>query len=118
MISRTACASVECSSLARRLYALSESAASGSAGVCDEASEGEDWNACETQDTGSLLQPPLDGAARSPDCHQTHESRRYPKDHDDVAQDAERFWRAGSRCHRDQDQTKSDSDRRDDVERA
>ena len=93
-------------------------ASGGGAGVRDEASEGQDQNGCETEDDGSLLQPPFDGASSPPDCQQTSESRRYPKDHDDVANDAERPWRAGSRCHRDQDQTKSDSDRSDDVERA
>jgi hypothetical protein len=51
------------------------------------------------------------------DCHQTGQSRRYPGDQDETAQNAERVWRAGNRCHRDQDETKSDSDRGDDVER-
>jgi hypothetical protein len=43
---------------------------------------------------------------------------RYPKDHNDVAQDAEPLWCAGSRCDGDEDETKGDSDRSKDVERA
>jgi hypothetical protein len=93
-------------------------ASRGGAGVRDEASESQDQNACQTDDAGSLLQPRFDGASSWSDCHQTRESRRDPEDQDDGAKDAERLWRAGSRCHRDQDETKSDSDRREDVERA
>jgi hypothetical protein len=94
------------------------SASSGSAGICDEASEGQDKNARETDDDGSLLQPPFDDGVSVLDCHQTRQSRRYPSDQDEVAQSAERLWRAGNRCHRDQDETKGDSDRGDYVERA
>jgi hypothetical protein len=93
-------------------------APSGSAGVCDEASEGQDKNGRETADAGSLLQPPFDDGASALDCHQTRQSRRYPGDQDEIAQNAERLWRAGNRCHRNQYETKSDSDRGDDVERA
>jgi len=98
---------------------MSPTAQSGrGAGVGDEASEGQQKYARESYEARSLLQPPFDGASSSPDCHETRESRRNPEDQDDVAQHAERLWRAGSRCHRDQDETKSDSDRSDDVERA
>lgn len=95
---------------------MSGSASSGSAGVCDEASEGYDKNPRETDKAGSLLQPPIDDGVSAPDGQQTRQSRRYPRDQDDVAQDADRFWRAGCRCHRDQDETKGDSDRSDEVE--
>ena len=94
------------------------SASSGTAGVCDEASEGQDKNARESDDAGSLLQPPFDDGPSASDPQQTRQGRRYPSDHNDVAQDAERLGRAGCRCHRDQDETKGDSDRSDDVERA
>jgi hypothetical protein len=98
---------------------MSPTAQSGrGAGVGDEASEGQQKYARESYEARSLLQPPFDGASSSPDCHETRESRRNPEDQDDVAQHAERLWRAGSRCHRDQDETKSDSDRSDGVERA
>ena len=65
-----------------RFKRLSGNASGGSEGVCDEASKGQ----------------------------QTRQSRRYPSDQDDVAQDADRLWRAGCRCRRDQDETKGDSD--------
>jgi hypothetical protein len=96
---------------------LSGSASSGSAGVCDEASEGQDKNSRETDNAGFLPQPPIDDGASVPDCQQTRQGRRYPGDQDDVTQDADRLWCAGCRCHRDQDETKGDSDRSDDVER-
>ena len=51
-----------------------------------------------------------------PNGQQTRQSRSYPSDQDDVSQDADRLWRAGSRCRRDQDKTKGDSDRSDEVE--
>lgn len=93
-------------------------AASGSARVCNESSEGQNKDTRETDNAGSLLQPPFDDGPSAPDSQQTGQSRRYPSNQDDVAQDAERLWRAGCRCHRDQDETKGDSDRSDDVERA
>lgn len=62
---------------------------SGSAGVRDEASEGQDKKARESDDAGSLLQPPFDDGLSGPDSQQTHESRRYPSDQNNVAQDAE-----------------------------
>ena len=49
-------------------------------------------------------------SAEPPDCCQTRESRRDPKDQDDVIQDPDGLWRARCRRHRDQDETKSDSD--------
>jgi hypothetical protein len=98
--------------------AILGSASNGSAGVRDETSESQHKNARETEDAGSLPQPPFDDGASALDCHQTRQSRRYPGDQDEVAQDAERLWRAGNRCHRNQDETKGDSDRGDDVERA
>jgi len=64
------------------------------------------------------VQPPVDGGASAPDCQQPRESCRYPKDHNDVAQDAKPLWRAGSRCDRDENETKGDSDRSERVERA
>lgn len=96
---------------------ISNSAASGSACICDEASEGKDKNAGESDDPGSLLQPPFDDGASALDCHQTRQSSRYPGDQDEIAQDSKRLRRAGSRCHQDQYETKSDSSRSDDVER-
>ena len=93
------------------------SASRGSAGVCDEASEGQHRNSRETDDDGPLPHPPLDDCVSALDSHQTHQSCRYPSDQDEVAQNAERLWRAGNRCHRNQDETKGDSDRGDDVER-
>ena len=92
-------------------------ASRGSAGVCDEAPEGQHRNSRETDDAGSLPQPPIDDDVSLLDCHQTGQSRRYPSDQDEVAQNAERLWRAGNRCHRNQDKTKGDSDRGNDVER-
>jgi|SRR5918995_1624494 hypothetical protein len=53
---------------------LSGSASSRSAGVCDEPSEGQDQNARESDDAGSLLQPPFDmvrARARGPFCAAT-----------------------------------------------
>ena len=64
------------------------------------------------------MQPPVDGGASAPDCQQPRESCRYPKDHNDVAQDAKPLWRARSRCDRDENETKGDSDHSEDVERA
>ena len=87
-------------------------------GVCDEASEGQGKNPRERDNAYPLLKSPIDDSASAPDGQQTRQSRRYPSDQDDVAQDADRFWRAGCRCHRDQDETKGDSDRSDEVERA
>ena len=106
------------STCAVRFKRLSGSASGGSAGVCDEASEGQGKNPRETDNAYPLLKPPIDDSASAPDGQQTRQSRRYPSDQDDVAQDADRFWRAGCRCHRDQDETKGDSDRSDEVERA
>ena len=88
----------------------------GSAGVCDEASEGQDKNPRETDSAGSKLPPPIDDVASAPYGQQTRQSRRDPSDQDDVAQDADRLWRAGCRCCRYQDETKGDSDRSDEVE--
>ena len=49
------------------------------------------------------------------------ESPRCPRtfaNHNDVAQDAEPLWRAGSQCDRDENETKGDSDRGESAERA
>ena len=104
------------STCAVRFNRLSGSASGGRAGVCDEASESQDKNPRETDSAGTQLPPPIDDVASAPDGQKTRQSRRYPSEQDDVAQDADRLWRAGCRCRRDQDETKGDSDRSDEVE--
>lgn len=106
------------SACAVRFKRLSGSASGGSAGVCDESTEGQDKNPRETDNAGSQLPPPIDDVASAPDGQQTRQGRRYPGDQDDVAQDTDRLWRAGCRCCRYQDETKGDSDRSDEVEHA
>src|SRR5262245_63157286 len=49
------------------------SAASGSAGICDEASESQNSNTGETEDAGSLQQPPVDSTPTQLDGHSTGE---------------------------------------------
>ena len=49
-----------------RSMRLLGSAACGSAGVSDEASEGQDQNACETDDPGAQPHPPFDGGPSLP----------------------------------------------------
>src|SRR5262249_24352426 len=66
------------------------------AGMCDEASQGEEKGARESNDAGSLLHPPFDHGPSALDTQQTREARRYAGDQDDIAQDADRLWRA--RC--------------------
>jgi hypothetical protein len=94
------------------------SASNGSASVGNETSERQDNSARQANEAGSLLQPPLDEGVSAVECRQTDQSRRYPSDHDEVAQNPERPWRARNRCHRDQEEAKGDSDRGDEVERA
>ena len=72
---------------------------------------------CETDNAYPLLQPPIYNGASSPDGQQTCQGRHYPSDQDEVAQNADRLWRTGCRCRRDQDKTKCDSYRSDEVER-
>ncbi len=95
----------------RHLHRLTSSASTGSAGVCDKASENQDQNAGESDDAGSLPPPPFDEGSSGPDFQQARQRRCYPSNHNHVAQDAERPWGAGRRCHRDQEETKGDSDR-------
>lgn len=88
----------------------------GGAGVCDEAPE-EHWgDSCKSDDAGSLPQPPSDDGVSALDRHRAHQGRCYSGDQDDVAQDPEGLWRAGSRSRQDQDEAKGDSGRGDDVE--
>jgi hypothetical protein len=56
--------------------------------------------------------------AKEPNVVALRRGRRDLGDQDEIAQNAERLWRVGNRCHRGQDETKSDADRGDDVERA
>ena len=93
-------------------------ASGGSAGGCNETGEGQDMNARETNDTGSLLHPPFDDGASVLHRHQTCQSHCNPNDQDEIAQNADGLRGAGSRSHLDEDETKSDSDRGDDVKHA
>ena len=90
---------------------------SGSAGICDKTSEDHDKNARETDDDGSLLQPPFDNSACSLYGHQPRQSHSDSSDQNEIAQNAERLWRARNRCNRDKNKTKGNANRADDVER-
>ena len=77
-----------------------------SAGVGNETPEGQDRNGRKTDEPRSQLRPPIDDRVDALDGHQPRQGCGNPGDENDIAQDAKRPGRAGSRCHRDQDETK------------
>src|SRR5262245_52170539 len=87
-----------------------------SARVCHETSEHEDGNGRDTEDARSLLRPPFDGVLAARDRCQTSQCGYHPERPDEPAHDAESSARTRCRRDGDQDETKGDSNDREDEE--
>jgi hypothetical protein len=83
------------------------------AGVRNEASEGQQRNGREPNDTGSLVRPPLNDCLSALD---SYKGRRNPGDKGNEGDDTESLGGSRTRCHRDEEQSKGDSDRSDGIQ--